>query len=261
MKKRIFLSIILVLSAVAITLQSCSKSAGGTGKIVFYANGEDFVREGFLEKKGWKITFDHLYVNIANPVAYNSKGLKAELEGTYLVDLAEGDSKAKPIVVGTLDGLKEGNYQSLKFGLKRAEKGDYKGYSIVMIGKAEKGNDVRDFTIKLDEEIVFDGKEGYVGDEVKGMLLKGKETSVEMTFHFDHVFGDRSAPANDHVNSGSVGFDYFNAFAKNGKIDVAQKDLVKTKGYKILLGAIATLGHLGEGHCHVLEMTSSSLMK
>ncbi len=261
MNRKIVLSVITAVSAALFSFQSCSKPPSGSGKIIFTANGEDFVRQGFLERKGWKITFDHVYLNIANPVAYNSGTLKAELKGDFIVDLAKGDEKAEPIVVGVLDKVKEGNYQSLKFGLKRAENGEYKGYSIVMIGKARKNSEVRDFIIKLDEEIVFDGKEGYVGDEVKGMLPKGKETTVEMTFHFDHIFGDKSAPANDHVNSGSVGFDYFNAFVKNGKVDVSQKELVNTMEYKKLLGAIATLGHLGEGHCHVLEMTSSSMMK
>ncbi len=62
-----------------------------------------------------------------------------------------------------------------------------------MSGKAKKTGKTVKFIIKLDEEMDFDGKEGFVGDEVKGVLAENGKTSVEMTFHFDHIFGTRSS--------------------------------------------------------------------
>ena len=106
--------------------------------------------------------------------------------------------------------------------------------------------------IKLDEELTFNGIEGYVGDSIKG-LLKEDETEVEMTFHFDHLFGDIEADINDHVNTGSPGFDFFLPFNKKGDLTVDQDQLADLENYDVLIGAIETLGHLGEGHCEVIR--------
>jgi len=251
----------LIVMSLSAFLTSCSKAPEGNGTIIFTANGEDFVREGFTSKDGWKISFDKLYVNIVDPTAYNSDGLKSTLKGAFLVDLAEGDAKAEPIAVGKTEKVLQGNYQSLKFGIKRASSGEFKGYSIIMIGTAKKAGKTVNFTIKSDEEMDFDGKEGFVGDEVKGVLAEKGKTTVEMTFHFDHIFGDIEAPANDHINTGSVGFDCFNAYAKDGKIDLSQEQYKQSPSYATFIKALATLGHLGEGHCAVSNMTSASLLK
>ncbi|HOP61989.1 MAG TPA: DUF4382 domain-containing protein [Spirochaetota bacterium] len=260
MKKVIIPALFLcVFSMILVT--ACSKAPQGSGTIIFTANGEDFVREGFVSKDGWKISFDKVYVNIVDPTAYNSEGLKSVLKGSFFVDLAEGDAKAEPIVVGKTEKVAHGNYQSLKFGIKRASEGEFKGYSIVMVGKAKKSGKTVDFTIKSDEEMDFDGKEGFVGDEVKGVLAENGETTVEMTFHFDHIFGDKGAPADDHINTGSVGFDFFNAYAKEGKLDVAQDVFKKSSNFATFIKAVSTLGHLGEGHCEVTNLTSASLLK
>jgi hypothetical protein len=261
MKKVIFFTLISVSVSVLI-LSSCTKTPQGTGTIIFTANGEDFVREGFVSRDGWAISFDKVYVNIVDPTAYNSKdGLKSILKNAYFVDLAAGDAKAEPIVVGQNEKVLHGNYQSLKFSIKKAASGEYKDSSIIMIGTAKKAGKSVNFTIRLDEELDFDGKEGFVGDEVKGVLAENGKTSVEMTFHFDHIFGDKEAGAGDHINTGSVGFDFFNAHAKDGKVDVTQVMLKNSPAYGTLIKAISTLGHLGEGHCEVSNMTSSSYLK
>ena len=238
--------------------QAASLSRAGT--MLFVANGEDFVRKGFVDKQGWKIAFDNLYVTIVDPVAYGKPG-EAVLKGSFWVDLAKGDKDADPISVGKTENVKAGNYQSLKFKIRKATSGEYKGYSIVMIGTAEKEGTKVPFVIKLDEEMDYDGKEGYVGDEIKGMVPAGGTAEVEMTFHFDHIFGDNEAPADDHINTGSVGFDFFNQFVKNGKVAIAQSDMTKSKGYDVLLKAIWTLGHLGEGHCECINQSSADSVK
>jgi hypothetical protein len=261
MKKQIFLSILLIASLFIFSASSCSKAPQGSGTIIFTANGEDFVREGFVEKNGWHVSFDKVYVNIVNPTAYNSEGLKSILKGAFFTDLAEGDKDADPIVVGKNEKVPHGNYQSLKFSIKRAKSGEFKGYSIVITGTAKKGEETVNFTIKLDEEIDFDGKEGFVGDEVKGLLAENGETTVEMTFHFDHIFGDREAAADSHINTGSVGFDFFNAYTKDGVLDISQDKLKEDADYPKLVKTFTSLGHLGEGHCEASNMTSASYLK
>lgn len=251
----------------AMVMYGCSKKKEAveetTGIIIFTVNGEDFVRQGFIDKQGWNISFDNLFVNIIDPVAYMPSGdkLEAAVTGEYWVDLAQGDENADPINIGKLDNVKAGNYQSLRFKIKRAADGEYKGFSIVMIGTASKEDKTVPFTIKLDEEMDFDGKEGFVGDEIKGMVKPGDKTTVEMTFHFDHVFGDKEASEDDHINTGSVGFDFFNSFSKEGKVDITQEDMKSEKDYKTLIKAIWTLGHLGEGHCEVSNQSSADLIE
>ncbi len=263
-KKRLITSI-LVLAAIFLSAD-CGKTGNesettGTGTIVFTANGEDFVRKGFIDKNGWHISFTNVFVNIVNPTAYmpGNVSLKAVLKDSHLVDLAKGDKNAQPVVLGKLENRKAGNYQALKFKLRRIESGKYKGYSIVIIGTAEKAGKKTGFTIKLNEEMDYDGREGYVGDQMKGMLSGNGSTEVEMTFHFDHIFGDNEAPSNDHINTDSVGFDFFNQFAKGGGVDAAQTDMKSKTDYATLVKAMWTLGHLGEGHCQVSNQSSREI--
>jgi hypothetical protein len=226
--------------------------------MVFTANGEDFVRQGFVGKQGWSIAFDHLYVNIVEPVAYVPNGdREVVLDGAHWVDLAEGGPDAEPIAIGTVQDVPAANYQSLRFALERAARGPYAGSSIVMIGSAQRDGVTVPFNIRLDEEMVFDGREGYVGEELKGLLQPGSTTEVEMTFHFDHVFGDREAGEADHINTGSVGFDFFYAFAVDGAVDIDQSEMTEAEGYRKLVHSLWSLGHLGEGHCEVSGQSSS----
>jgi hypothetical protein len=264
MKKHLLvISTVIMAISLVLPFLSCAKNKSeNTGSLIFKANGEDFVRQGFIDKNGWHITFDKLFVNLAESTAYlpGSK-IQASLPGSYWVDLASGDENADPITVGKISDVASGNYQSLKFSLKQVASGEFAGYSIVMIGRAEKQEETVDFVIKLDEEMDFDGKEGYVGDEIKGLLEPGGTADVEMTFHFDHIFGDIEADKDDHINTGSVGFDFFNQFTQNGKVDVSQANLVNSDGYSILAKAIWTLGHLGEGHCEVANQSSKGKIR
>jgi hypothetical protein len=244
-----------------------SGSATDSGSIEFTANGEEFVRYGFIDKNGWAISFHKLYINLVDPEAYHPAvaGTSAVLKGAYWVDLAADKATtnmpvADSVKVGIMEKVPAGNYQSLKFKIRRCTRGEFQGSSLVMIGKAQKEREQFDFSIKLDEEMDFDGREGFVGDVVKGLLKAGGSTSVEMTFHFDHIFGDKGADVGDHVNTASVGFDYFKQFAHNGRVDLSQTDLKRLDkdqtGYRTLIKAIWTLGHLGEGHCEVSGQSS-----
>ncbi|UCF95910.1 MAG: hypothetical protein JSV89_12060 [Spirochaetaceae bacterium] len=233
-----------------------------SGSIIFTANGEDFVRHGFVDKQGWRISFEKLYVNILSPIAYvPDKDRQVVLEGAHWVDLAEGGGEADPVFIGSAEGVPPANYQSLRFALRRASDGPYAGSSIVMIGSADREGLHVPFTIRLDEEMIFDGREGYVGEELKGLLKSGSTTEVEMTFHFDHVFGDSGAGEDDHINTGSVGFDFFYAYVSGGVVDVSQAELKDTEDYSALVQALWTLGHLGEGHCEVSQQSSREFLQ
>ena len=117
----------------------------------------------------------------------------------------------------------------------RATSGPSAGYSLVMIGTAEKDGHVENFSIKLDTVCMYSCGE-YVGDERKGILSEGSSTDLEMTFHFDHLFGDAKTPADDELNLGAPGFEALLAMPEGGGSDMDMAEL--------------HLGHVGEGHCH-----------
>ncbi len=117
----------------------------------------------------------------------------------------------------------------------KATSGSAAGYSLVIIGTAEKDGQSVDFTINIEEECGYSCGE-YVGDERKGILEKGGTADLEMTFHFDHIFGDAETPLDDELNLGALGFEPFADLAEDGKVDLNMAEL--------------HLGHVGEGHCH-----------
>lgn len=240
--KKLFL-ILLILSI--FVFLSCD--SGDKGTLKFIANGEDFVKQGFIDKDGWDISFEHVYINLCDVKAYSENNETVALNKDYFIDLKKvGEFESKSALPT--------EYQGIGFSLKKAKSGEYKEYSIVMIGTAKKNNEKIDFTIKIDEELKWDCPDGYVGDEIKGIVEKEKEADVEATFHFDHIFGDIEADADDHINTESVGFDYFALFVENGKLDITQKDLLNKTNktmYDKFVKSLSTLGHVGEGHCHI----------
>lgn len=273
--KRILVCIMALVVAVALiggcststttttTTTSDKKETADTGTLQFKANGEDFVRQGFTSKDGWNISFDHVYITLANITGYQTDppydpdkgGLpqgkqKASLPGTFTVDLAEGDGNALPILVGEVKDAPAGQYNAQQFDMVNASEGAAKGYALVIIGKAQKEGQTLEFSISSDQQYRFAGGE-YVGDERKGILSAGKTADLEMTFHFDHIFGDMETPAEDGLNTGALGFEPFAALAKDGKINVSNlKTDLDDASYKKLLEILPTLGHIGEGHCH-----------
>ncbi|MBD3320984.1 MAG: DUF4382 domain-containing protein [Chitinivibrionales bacterium] len=241
--------------AAFIFLYGCSSEKNSA--LVFRANGEDFVRQGFIDKQGWAIAFDTVLVHLSDIAAYNKKeGLRAELQGNFAVDLAAGDDNAIPVKVGTVDNVAAGNYQSLKFKVTKATAGEYRGSSIVMTGKAIKDSLSIPFIIKINETMTFTCTEGYVGDEIKGIVKEDSVADVEMTFHFDHIFGDNDAPMDNHINSSSVGFDFFYQYRDGGKVAVSQSELKQDDEYETFVRALWSLGHCGEGHCEVSEQST-----
>lgn len=246
------------------TQAATAPSAEGTGKLQVRANGEDFVRAGFVSKDGWKISFDHVYVNLADVTAYQSdppfnsekdSEVKAKqkvvLDQAKTLDLAEGDEKAQPILVEEVSNAPAGQYNALSWKMAKAEEGPAKGNTLVMDGTAQKDGQNIDFVIKIDQEYEYVCGE-FVGDQRKGILQKDATADLEATFHFDHIFGDADTPASDDLNKGALGFAPLAALAKDGKLeaDMAQlKSGLSAEDYQKFEKLLPSLGHVGEGHC------------
>lgn len=233
----------------------------GTGTLEFRANGEDFVRQGFVTSDGWDIRFDHLYVTLANLMAYQSDppfdadtggmpqaAVQVSLEQPTTVDLAAGDAQAAPVLVGTVEAA-AGRYNALAWELVRAPDGLADGAVILMEGRATKDDVTLPFRISLDEESSYVCGD-FVGDERKGILQAGETADLEATFHFDHLFGDGSAPPDADINTGALGFEPFAALAQDGMVDVDMAALqagLSAEDYAKLTAM--HLAHVGEGHC------------
>jgi hypothetical protein len=239
--------------------------AGETGVLQFNANGEDFVRQGFVSKDGWAITFDHVYITLEDVTAYQSDPpydpheageiqtqAQVGLEGSHTLDLAEGGEDAPPLLVGEVQDAPAGHFNALSWKVARASGGPASGYSLVIVGTAEKDGQAVDFTIKIDPQYVYTCGE-YVGDERKGILQANGTADVEMTFHFDHIFGDAETPMDDDLNLSAVGFEPFARVAEGGALDIDMAGLqarLSAEEYQTLVDILPTLGHVGEGHCH-----------
>ena len=243
MRKRMLVLPITVLFVISIMLIGCAGAAVGT--LQFDANGEDFVRQGFVSKDGWSIDFDHVYITLADVTACQTDppydphsgadmncDVKIKLDKVYTVDLAEGGDNAPPILVDEVADAPVGHYNAISWKMVKAPTGPAAGYSVVMIGTAEKDGQIVDFVINVEEECVYICGE-YVGDERKGIVVDGGTADLEMTFHFDHIFGDAETPLDDALNLGALGFE---PFAEGGEVDLNMAEL--------------HLGHVGEGHCY-----------
>lgn len=235
-----------------------------TGTLTFTANGEEFIREGFICKDGWELSFEHAYVTLASISAFQTEppydtsqgwGIdemaveRVDLGGAYTLDLAAPD--ADPVVVGEVDAVTAGRYNALYWELVRAHTGPAEGYVVLLIGKAEKDGEVIDFSLGLDKEVAYLGGE-YVGDERKGILQAGGTADVEMTFHFDHLFGDFGEDQNNDINMEALGFGPLAAVASDGMLDVSLSELqtlLSAEDYQLLEAVMTHLAHVGEGHC------------
>jgi hypothetical protein len=231
------------------------------GMLTFYANGEDFIREGFVTKDGWKLTFRHLYVTLDNVKAYQTDPPfdphedtriisieTVELQGPITVDLAFSDG---PVSLGDLTSVPAGHYNAISWDLIPAVSGPSEGYSIFIDGQAEKGRDSFNVYIGIEQGFRYMGGE-FIGEQRKGFIEAGGSADLEITFHFDHIFGDASLPADDPLNVAAAGFEPFASMMGEGTIEAdlsMMKVLLGEEFHNDLLHLLATLGHTGEGHC------------
>ena len=251
------------------TQAEISTDSGGTLALV--ANGEDFVRQGFVSKDGWEISFDRVYVNLAEANAYqvesgfeptqtsNSDTIESQKEVAFLetptvIDLAAGEANAAPILVNkaTTD---EGFYNAVGWKIATAAKNStIPGKTMVLQGKASKNGQTIDFNLGFNRPIEYLCGE-YVGDVRKGIVKAGDTGEVETTFHFDHIFGDNDTPADDALNVEALGFEPLANLASNNSLNLNESALsegLSSENYQKLTKAISGLGHVGEGHCAVI---------
>lgn len=259
--RRIIVGLVLfVLSMLTVFAQDTP-----TGTLEFRANGEDFVRQGFVSKDGWAIQFDHIYISLSNIRAHQTNPPYDPFEGEltrsqvmvglpdqFVIDLAEGDADAETIVIGTVEDAPEGYYNAVAWMMTPAEDGDIEGYSLVMDGVAEKDDTTIDFIVRIDDFFTYTCG-AFVGDARKGIVQADGIGDVEMTFHFDHIFGDADTPLDDSLNVTAPGFDMFAQLATDNVVDVSLSDLnmlLAKDEYQMLVDILPSLGHTGEGHCH-----------
>nr|WP_239112703.1 DUF4382 domain-containing protein [Halomicronema sp. CCY15110] len=246
-------------------------AADGEGELTIRANGEDFVRQGFVTKDGWQVDFDHVYVTLTDITAYQTDPpFDAETGGvpkatetvviseTVTVDLAEGDDSAEPILVKSVEAP-AGRYNAFSWQMMPAPEGPAAGQTIWMQGTAAKEGETIAFVMKLDPELAYVCGD-FVGDERKGILEASETADLEATFHFDHLFGDGEAPADDDINTGALGFDPLAAIANGNTLDVDMAALeaqLTPEEYQTLMGILPSLGHVGEGHCEETQLVDS----
>ncbi len=251
--------------------QADTTASDESGTLEIRANGEDFVRQGFVSKDGWNIEFDHLYVTLANVTASQSeppfepgKGelvaqQQVKIAEPVTVDLAAGDETADPVLVGEISPAPAGRYNALSWKLAPAAEGPSAGYPLMLVGSATKA-DAADatpvaFQISLNEPYAFTCGD-FIGDARKGILTADDNADLEATFHFDHLFGDGTAPATDEINTGALGFEPIAQLAEDGVVNMDSEQLEKSLSeadYQTLQNVLPSLGHVGEGHCEAIN--------
>ena len=286
-KSRLFMLLAVGMMAGCQTVDSLESQEDPTlmGKLEFRANGEDFIRQGFVTKDGWDINFDHVYVTFGRmvaaelpqtelahldggdldasvaegdsgqsaPLAYESLTDAQEvlsIQDKQTIDLAQGGADAETILVKTLDAPAT-HYRTLAWSLTPATAGPSQGQALQLVGQARQGETSVDFTINWDNPYFFVCGE-FIGDQRKGIVKPGSKADIEATFHFDHIFGDGEIDANDPMNVKAVGFGPLAALADGATLEVNRDQLEQTlapEEFERLQAAFLSLGHVGEGHC------------
>ncbi len=275
-----------VLAIVSLLIVSCSNNGTvennddtsnvsdnqSEGTLNLVANGEDFVRQGFVTKDGWSISFDRVAVNLSDVTAYQ---IEAPFEPTeadkidtleyqekvslldtpQIVDLAEGEADAEPIMVAGIE-VTPGFYNAVAWKIDTAgENSPLAGKTMELQGTASKDNRVVNFDISLNRPLQYLCGE-YVGDERKGMIRAGETGEVETTFHFDHIFGDSETSADDALNVDALGFAPLAQLASGVSLNVDDATLsqqLSPEDQEKLTKAVIGLGHVGEGHCALIQ--------
>ncbi len=179
------------------------------------------------------------------------EGTQVSVEGPLTLDLAEGEADAAPILIGAVEDAPAGQYNALSLEMVPNEE----GYALVLDGTAQQDGEMVDFVLSVEKDYTYTCGE-YVGDERLGILQPGETATAEATFHFDHIFGDADTPMDDSLNTGALGFAPLAALATDGELVATMSDLeaqLSAEDFATLRETLATLGHVGEGHCYEAE--------
>ena len=239
------------------------------GTLALVANGEDFVRQGFVSKDGWNINFDRVYVNFSDATAYSTESSfepqkgdtkdsidyqnKADFNSAKTIDLAEGEADANPVVVAQAI-VPTGFYNALTWKLSTADDNSpIAGDTIAIQGQAVKDGETINFDLGFNQPGEYVCGE-FVGEDRQGVVTADNPGQLEATFHFDHIFGDADTPAEDALNQDALGFQPLANLASNGTLQLDDAELasqLSESEYQQLTEAVSGLGHVGEGHCVV----------
>jgi hypothetical protein len=235
---------------------------GGTLEI--YGNAEERPQVGFTSGDGWELSFEHLYVNFSEIKAYQTDPPYDYTSLTPIqnpvtevsfapqsVDLVTGNEDDPTVFLDSQSDVPEGHYNAISYNITPATDGPGEGYSIVIIGTAERDGETVDFVLNLEQELNYYCGE-YIGDERRGILAAGDEASLEATLHLDHLFGEGSRPADDPLNQSAFRFDPLAALATDGRVEANMALLqaeLSAEDYARLESSLVELGHAGEGHC------------
>ena len=234
------------------------------GTLMLVANGEEFVRDGFTTKDGWDIRFDQVLVTLADVEAHqtdppfdpaSNEGLQATETVVLLAEPMTVDLTAtagdEEVVMVSESAAPVGHFNAVSWNVVLAEDGEAAGAAIALFGQATKDGRTVDFTLRLEQPLSYTCGE-FVGDERKGIVTAAAAADTEVTFHFDHIFGDADLPEGDELNVGALGFEPLAALAAGDTLNADLATLeaeLSPEDYATLADAIANLGHVGEGHC------------
>ncbi|XFA74078.1 hypothetical protein RYO59_002343 [Thermosynechococcaceae cyanobacterium Okahandja] len=243
-----YLAIALVVSA---GLFSACGQPNPTGTLMVYANGEERLSQGWTSKDGWQLTIDHAYLTVGSMTAYQTQppfdpqtGSQPEAIATVefpdavTVDLVADD----PPLLGSAPGP-VGHFNALAWQTLDP--------TLQLVGTARRGDVNLLFNLTLNQPLQYLCGE-YIGEERKGILAANETTALEITLHFDHLFGDGAEPPTAEINQAAFGFEPLAALAIKNQVNVDQATLqerLSAADYKRLLEAMKSLGHVGEGHC------------
>jgi hypothetical protein len=224
------------------------------GSLELWVNGEEFIREGFVSKDGWALSFDQVYVTLADITAYQTdppfepesdEPLRAQtqvgLPGPITVNLVS--TPEERALLGSVEAV-AGHYNAFSWRMVAAVAGPATGYSLWIQGSAQpeagQPGDAIDFVLKFSPELAFTCGE-YVGEERKGFVTAGQTADLEATFHFDHLFGDGELPPEDSLNQSALGFAPFAALAVAGALEMDWANLQETQGLRPASGGVVAV--------------------
>lgn len=247
-------------------LYACSSNDLGatqsseTGMLVLTANGEEFVRQGLRSRDQWQVDFDQVYVtfdqvlaaqeplkDVADEQSADTVVPSVQWEGPKTINLVAGET---PQIISQISAP-VGQYRALTWQMSPAKSGPAQDTSILIAGKATKETETLAFTLRLEPTLEFRCG-AYVGDDRKGIVQPQQSAELEATFHFDHLFGNGDAPADDDINRDSLGIEPLAELTESETLDADLEMLLaelSPEDSNKLQEILSNLGHVGEGHC------------
>lgn len=267
-------TLVMAVGSLPVLAQSLSQQSAPllaqaeTGTLEFRASGEDRAVDGFTSKDGWELSFDHIYVTLADLTAYQTDppfdafseeelaaAVEVSLGDPITVDLTADADDEDSVLVGSVTAP-AGRYNALSWRVVPAPDGPAEGYSMVFAGSATRDGETVNFVLKLSSEVTYSCGD-FVGDVRKGILAANDTSDVQATFHLDHLFGEEGKE--ESFNQIALGFDPLAELATDGRVDVSTEELAEllsAEDYALLTETVfPELGHAGEGHCRVSDLT------